>query len=169
MKTIHSYLDAAFIAALLLFSMAQSLHATPERMQIKQKVEKIVNLYCPQDLSIKVTDDGLVQIKGTVPVLYDRLRAFDIISKVQRVRKIENEIVVQTPVIPDKIIEAGIVEKLGINQAISDPGRIDVTVNNGVVTLEGVTRTLWTEDQMVEELSGILGVQKVISNLKLSI
>ena len=244
MKTNHSYLYATFcIAVLLLFSTAQSLYAAPEKMQIKQQVEKLINLYCPQELSVKVTEEGLVQIKGTVPVLYDRLRAYDIVSKVQGVRKIENEIVVQTSVMPDKIIEASIVEKLGINQAISDPARIDVAVNNGVVflsgavnyyhekliansiaswekgvtgiedqlkvmpnsnqipddqqllqvlqyvlqdqfpneervsvsahdgvvTLEGVTRTLWTEDQMVEELSSILGVQKVISNLKLSI
>jgi osmotically-inducible protein OsmY len=243
MKTLYSHLYGTYcMVMLLLFSMGQMLYATPQQARVEKEVEKVLHLYCPQEFNIKVTGDGLVRIRGDVDVLYDRLRAFDIVSKVEGVKEIQNEIVVQPPIVADKVIEASIVEKLGMNQAISEPAGIKVSVDkgfvflsgnvhyyhekliansiaswekgvtgiqddinvvpnsgkvqddqtlnrilqevlqrqfpaeqnvslsvhDGVVTLEGRARTLWTEDRMAEELSNIMGVREVISNLKLN-
>jgi len=243
MKTLYSHLCAAyFMTVLLLFSMDQMLNAASKQKGLQKEVEKILGLYYPQESSIKVTDDGLVRIRGEVDALYDRLRAFDVVSKVEGVKQIKNEIDVQVPVVADKVIEAKILEKLGVNQAISEPADIKVTVDkgfvflsgnvhyyhekliansvvswekgvtgieedikvspnsgvipdderlkqvlqdalerwfptaqnvslsirDGVVTLEGKTRTLWMADQIAEELSSIMGVRDVISNLKLN-
>lgn len=229
-------------AALFFFSMGQIVCAAPQQKQLEKRVEQVIGRYYPQDFNINVTDGGRVRIRGDVDALYDRIRVFDIVSQIVGVKEIENEIVVNSPILPDKVVEAGIIERLGIARVISAPGRISVKVENGiaflsgevsyyreklvansiasweqgvkgikdqikvaphpakaisdqllddilndilqyqfphekgislsvrdgVVTLEGTTRTLWTENQIVKELSSIMGVKDVVSTLKLN-
>jgi len=229
-------------AALFFFSMGQIAYAVPQHTQLEKRIDKVISRYYAQNFNIKAADDGTVRIQGDVDALYDRLRVFDIVSKVVGVKKIKNEIVVHTPLLADKVIEANLIEKFKINKAISEPERISVKVDNGivflsgevnfyrerlvantiasweqgvkgiedqikvvpqpantrddrvletilndilqyqfpnekgislsvhdgVVTLTGMTRTLWTENQIVKEFSSIMGVRDVISSLKLN-
>ncbi len=241
MKRFISLLSMAQSSAVLFVLFVGQLIYASDSNQLEKQIQKAVGHYYTQPFSINVTDNGLVKISGEVSVLYDRLRIFDIVAKVSGVREISDEIVVNTPIIADKMIEASILEKIALNHAISEPERIKVAVDNGivfftgdvnfyrekliantiaswekgvkgiddeiqivlkpqnkisdqnlsselqeiihnqfphesnvsvtvedgVVTLGGTTSTLWTEDQLVKGVSGVIGVQKVISMLKL--
>jgi osmotically-inducible protein OsmY len=228
-------------AVLLLLFSGQYIYAASPSHQLAKKVEKALGHYYLEPFSITATDNGVVKIRGEVPVLYDRLRVFDIVAQVNGVREIKDEIVVKAPLVADNMIKAGIVEKIAVHSAISDPERIKVNVDNGVVilkgqvgsyrekliintiaswekgvkgiedeiqlvgakttksdqelsaelqdilsdrfphetnvtasvhegvvTLAGSSQTLWTEDRLVEEISGVIGVQKIINTLKLT-
>ncbi len=242
MKRLLSHSFVAFGAMLVVLFTGQVLYASPESNQLEKKVRKAIGHYYTQPFDISANDNGIVKIQGEVPVLYDRLRVFDIVAKVDGVREITDEIEVNSPIIADKMIEASILEQLSVNHAISEPEQIKVSVDNGivfftgnvnhyreklvantiaswekgvkgiedeihvatpkmnakenadltsemqdilhtqfphesnisvsvqdgVVTLNGTTGTLWTEDQLVKEMSAVIGVQKVVSNLKLN-
>jgi osmotically-inducible protein OsmY len=228
-------------AALLIFITGQSIHASSKTNPLENQIKKAISHYYAEPFSITATDNGIVTIHGKVPVLYDRLRIFEIVAQIGGVREIKDEVVVDVPMIADKMIEASLIEKIAMNHAISEPERIKVSVDNGVVflngnvslyreklaantiaswekgvkgiedkititgamtkktdqqlsvelqdilkyqfpheknvsvsvqdgvaTLTGSTRTLSTADQMVKGLSDVLGVQKVVSSLKLA-
>ncbi len=232
---------AMIFTAVFLFVGIQTVFAGKAQEALEKRVEGVISRYYPQDFEIKVLDEGTVRIRGEVNTLYDRLRIFDIVSKVEGVKKIKNELVVQTPIVADKMIEADLVQLLNVNKAISEPDRIKVHVDNGivflsgevnfyreklaarttaswekgvkgivdeievvphpainksdqklqevlqdileyqfpneknvaftiqdgVVTLMGKTRVLWTQHEIVKEFSSIMGVKKVINKMKL--
>jgi len=243
MKTRFSFsrVVSCFVA-LFILSMGQLIYAAPSHKQLTKRVEDVISRYYPQEFGIKVSDTGTVRIRGDVNALYDRLRIFDIVSAIRGVQEIENEIVVHSPMLADKAIEASLIEKFRIGNTISEPERISTKVDNGivflsgevnfyrdklvvntiaswepgvkgiedqikvvphpasdrndlmleailldilqyqfpdengislsvqdgVVTLDGTTRTMWRESQVVKELSSIIGVKEVISDLKLN-
>lgn len=242
MKRFLSHMTMAPLGAVLfVFFLGQLAVASPNSRQLEKQIEKAVGHYYTQPFDITATDNGVVKIRGEVPVLYDRLRVFDIVAQVSGVREIKDEIIVNVPIVADKMIQANILEKISVNHAITEPERIKVDVDNGivflrghvsfyrekliantiaswekgvkgiedeiqvagkqtsmndqeltselmdilqqkfphennvsfsvqdgVVTLKGTTRTLWSEDQLIKGMSGLIGVQKVVSALKLA-
>ncbi len=138
MKTqfMHRYV-ALSMAVLFVFLMGQTLQASPASNHLQKQVINELELYYPQMFKVNVTDDGTVQVKGEVNVLYDRFRIFDIVSKIPGVQRIKNETVVNAPIVADKVIEANIRDKIDGDYAISDSEPIKVTVDNGIVFLSG--------------------------------
>jgi osmotically-inducible protein OsmY len=84
-----------------------------------------------------VSDAGWVTLKGTVPAYWQKLKAEDVALTVKGVRGVTNELaVVPSQKHEDKEIAEQIEAALERNVYV-DPDRVDVKVNNGVVTLTG--------------------------------
>ena len=114
-------------------------------------------------------DNGVVFLSGQVSYYHEKLIANSIVSWEKGVAGIEDQIKVvpNSDKIPsDQQLQQTLQEIL--QSQFPTERRVTVSAQDGVVTLGGLTKTLWTEDQMVKEISSILGVKKVISNLKLS-
>lgn len=105
--------------------------------QLKDKVIAELARYYEEVFDVDVTDDGVVTIRGTVHTYYDKLRVFEIVSKIKGVKKIRNLLVVDTKPVPDKTIEAKIRQELHLAHSILEPDRIKVKVTNGIVFLSG--------------------------------
>ena len=105
---------------------------------LSEKVSnKINNYYVGDNFQITSTNKGRVEIKGEVKTLYDKLNIFDIIAKVPGVKEITDNLIVQSPILPDKVIQANIISEINIVKSILEPDRIHVHVDKGDVILTG--------------------------------
>ncbi len=127
---------------------------------------KILNYYDNPSIEVRTNKNGNIELSGTVNTLYDKLRIYEIASEVKGVKRIEDEIDIQTNSIPDKEVQQNIMEELHLNNAIIEPDRIKVAVDNGEVILNG-TVSYPREKEMAETLAswqnGVLGIT---NNLK---
>jgi len=132
---------------------------------IEDRVEDAIDNYYYGEFTVEGDGEGNVKIEGSVETLYDKYKVFDLASTVPGVRTITNNIVVNTPVLPDNIIENNIRDEMKLVSSIPEPDRISVEVTNGIVFLEGTTSSLWAKRNIVERFSGVLGVREIDSNL----
>ncbi len=128
------------IATMLMLSLffTNAVFANASSKRLTENIRSAISSYYPdQNFDIKVSENGVVEIRGDVDTMYDKLRIFEIVSKVHGVRVIKNLLVVDTPIVPDKVIEADIIAHLKVSSKILEPDRIKVKVTNGVVFLSG--------------------------------
>ncbi len=134
--------------------------------QLKAKIEDVLGRYYEEYFDVTATDSGEVTIKGTVHTLYDKLRVFEIVSRIRGVRMIHNLLDVDTPTLPDRIIQSNIENELRIARSILEPDRIKVHVDNGIVFLSGVV-SFYREKLEAQTLAswqkGVLGI---VNNIK---
>jgi len=120
------------------------------------------------DLSVSVDTNGTVTIKGTVDALYDRLDIYQLVSEVNGVTGIKDLVDVNTPMLPDDMINANVVRTIKDNSVILEPDKIAVTVNEGVVFLDG-TVSYYQEKLMATTIAssqdGVKGVENRINVL----
>jgi osmotically-inducible protein OsmY len=118
--------------------------------------------------NFKVTSNmkGSVTIKGEVNSLYEKYKIFEIASKVPGVKAISNQVTINTATLPDKEIEANIKEEMIYVSSIWEPDRIKVSVDNGVVFLEGQV-SFYHEKLMMETMSSWQkGVKGIVNRLE---
>jgi osmotically-inducible protein OsmY len=119
------------------------------------------------DIKVKV-DDQTVTLTGTVPTYYARTAAFDDAHLVRGVSKVKNKLNVKYPstlkVPSDKEIKSNVKNLLLWNESI-DSTDIDVSVNNGVVTLEGSADAYWKKLTAETVAGRSLGVTKIKNEL----
>jgi len=127
---------------------------------------KISNYYPENQISVKTSENGRIELKGTVNVLYDKLKMFEIVSSVKGVHYIENNIEVDTQSLPDKEIEANIKNELSLVKSISEPDLLNVDVSNGVVILRGKVRFQHESTVMETIASWQEGVQGIVNELQ---
>ncbi|NOY76911.1 MAG: BON domain-containing protein [Calditrichaeota bacterium] len=120
-----------------LFGAYQVTLAKTTNKQLEARVINAIARYYPQEFRITVTGDGVVKIEGQVNTLYDKYRIYDIVSRVRGVKDIENLLVVNTPTVPDDMIESNVIIELKRVGSILEPDRIKVHVDNGIVFLSG--------------------------------
>lgn len=135
--------------------------------KLEDKVSsKILNYYDNPSIEVTTNKNGDIELSGTVNTLYDKLRIYEIASEVKGVKKIEDLIDIQANPLPDKEIQQNISEEMHLNNAIIEPDRIKITVDNGEVILDG-TVSYPREKEMAETLTswqnGVLGIT---NNLK---
>ncbi len=161
-------IGVVLLAFLLLPGISQAKMKALTGKQLKAKIEDVLARYYEEPFQITATDSGEVTIKGTVHTLYDKLRVFEIVSKIRGVRVIHNLLAIDTPTLPDKMIQANIVNELHIARSILEPDRIKVHVANGIVFLDGVV-SFYREKLEAETLAswqkGVLGVVNKIKVL----
>jgi osmotically-inducible protein OsmY len=105
---------------------------------IKANVERaITSRYDPADIQVAVKDNGEVILQGDVNSLYDKYRIYEITSRVVGVKKIDNNITVDTDMLPSKMIEADIQNVLSNSNEIKEPQKINVDVTGSVARLSG--------------------------------
>jgi osmotically-inducible protein OsmY len=104
---------------------------------------------------------------GTVPTHRDRTDAEAVVGRLRGVRAVTNELtVILTESHSDETIAADIVSALK-RSALVDAGRVDVTVSDGTVTLEGKVRTAAAKSAAYRAADRTAGVIRVADKLTL--
>ena len=135
-------------------------------MSLADKVENAINNRYNEDFDVTVNNDYIVTIKGQVNTYYDKLTISQIVSKIKGVRAIIDNVTVNTPILPEKEIQANIVNELNMVSSILEPKRIKVKVDNGEVILGG-TVSFYREKLMAQTVaSWEKGVKAIDNNIK---
>jgi osmotically-inducible protein OsmY len=130
--------ESCIVLVLLSILVPTTSYAKSNRNKLSDKIiSAIKTSYAGTDINVTVKKDNLVMLKGAVNSLYDKYRIYDIAAKVSGVKKIADDIVVNTELVPDKIIEDNIRNTIDGSTDIKEPQRIKVDVKNSVVKLSG--------------------------------
>ncbi len=123
---------------LMIFVFSMPIFADQDYTQVlADRVEAELANYYMDEFEIRAEADGHVWIEGEVNTLYDKYRVYEIVSKVPGVRIITNNLIVDTPTLPDKIVKDNIRDEMKYVSSIIEPERINIHVDNGVVILTG--------------------------------
>lgn len=100
--------------------------------------------------------------------LYDTLDIYQIVSKINGVTKIKDLVYVNTPLVPDEMINVNIRRAIKDNSIILEPDKITVTVTEGLVIIRGAVSN-YKEKFMATTVSswqdGVKGVKNEINVL----
>ena len=113
-----SKLKISGLIFILFFFFAQTAFSSDAAKQLSDKVRTKINNYYYN-------------------TLYDKLNIFDIVSQIPGVKEITDNIVVNSSLLPDDVIEANIISEIKVAKSILEPDRIQVHVDNGEVILNG--------------------------------
>lgn len=167
MRNLFKY--SGFTVLTILFSgmlISQAAAQTNEHKLVEAVQQKISNYYPENNISVKARENGRILLKGTVNVLYDKLKIFEVVSGVKGVHYIENNILVDTNTLPDNVILANIESELNLVKSISEPDLLDIAVTNGVVFLKGKVR-FQRESTVAESVASWQeGVKGIINELQ---
>ena len=140
--------------------------ALTSNKSLANKVENVISNHYNKNFDVTVDNNHFVTITGQVNTYYDKLKLFQIISKIKGVRDIADNVTVITPILPDKIIQANIVNEINMVSSILEPNRITVSVDNGEVILGGKV-SFYREKLMAETVaSWEKGVKGISNNIK---
>jgi len=118
------------------------------------------------NVEVSVTEDGKVILDGQTSTLYDKYRVFNIASRVPGVTEISNQLVVDTPPIPEAQIKQELRNAMQQNRALIEKDRINISVDDGVVTLSGKV-SYFKEKEMVQTMaSWQKGVKAIDNNIE---
>lgn len=156
---------AIFVFVLLLGFT--TVNASQSSKALQRHIQNAIANYFPQDFQIKVVKKGKVQINGDVNSLYDRDRVFEIVSAVKGVREIDDNLVVDTPMVPDDMIAEKARMVINLMHSILEPERIKIKVDQGVVFLEGTVSFHRERLAAVSIVSQLKGVKGIVDNIKL--
>ena len=150
--------------ALFLISVGKGFSQVNTNKLINNVQDKIGNYYT-ETFKISADENGIVTIDGEVGTLYDKLKIGELISQVPGVKEVNNKIMVQNNITANDIIKANIEDELQRNDAILEPEKIKVEVNNGLVTLSGSVG-YFREKKMAETIASWQdGVSDIINNI----
>ncbi len=118
------------------------------------------------DINVDVAGNRVI-LTGSVPSYSDRLEAEEDAYAIPGVVSVENRLRVNpaiSPVPSDDDIRVRVENVLDWNPII-DASRIDVSVDNGIVTLKGAVDSFWQKDKAWDLVSNVSGVVDVINEL----
>lgn len=155
-----------FILISLLISSGFKTQAR-ENSKLLDRVEKAIsfNYGDAAQFDFKLIKGKDIRIEGTVNSLYDKLKIYDIISKVKGVNEISDLLCVNTSDIPDDQIKDDLIINLRSCSSITEPDRIKVNVDNGIVFLSG--KVSFLKEKIAAETYSALegGVEGVVNNI----
>jgi hyperosmotically inducible protein len=116
------------------------------------------------------TEDGIVTLTGTVDLYQQKLDAAKKIRKKDQVQGVRNLIEVAGKNVPDAQLAAQLDRKLYYDRMGYDNlfNFVNVSVQDGVTTLTGETRTDLGRDSAVTIASTMAGVKDVVNNIKVA-
>ncbi|MEJ2104561.1 MAG: BON domain-containing protein [Ignavibacteriaceae bacterium] len=167
-KKLISITKIFFLSSLLfLMTTGRSYSQVNTDNLVDNVQDKIANYYT-ETFQVTANKEGVIKIEGEVGTLFDKLKIGELISQVKGVKAINNEIEVQTSLLPDDVIKANIEEDLQRNNVILEPERIKVDVKNRVVHLSG-TVSYFREKLMAQSVAswedGVVGMTSDITVL----
>ena len=121
----------------------------------------------PQNIKVAV-DNHLAILSGTVDFYREKLIAETLASQALGVYAIQNDIKV-VPInqaFSDSDIKAALESVLHDEFPLVNSKDVNISVNNGFVTISGTVSSLWVKENMEDEFSSIGGVEGVIDQLK---
>ena len=115
-------------------------------------------------------EDGTVTLSGSVPNYDAREAAENDAWSIEGVKWVDNQIKVKFPrtrkIPSDSEIKTSAETSLSLNGNI-DSTTIDVSVNNGIVTLEGTVDAYWKKFATESGISGVNGVTSIENKLSI--
>jgi osmotically-inducible protein OsmY len=121
----------------------------------------------PEKISVAVTR-GLVILTGTVSFSNESSAAEQIAGTNKGVKSVDNELEVLPPVKAESDSNLTyIVKDVLLDQFSASSKNVQVKVADGIVTLTGTVESLWSEQNIVKQVHGILGVKDVLDQLKI--
>lgn len=140
-----------------------STKAVPGDAQILENVRKSLSFNSDvESYNIDaVVDNGWVSLEGTVHAYWEKISAEEEVLDINGVLGVTNNLaVVPTEDYHDEAIAENIVHALERNSLVTEDD-IDVTVENGIVTLEGVVKTFSIKKAVYESALYTQGVTDV--------
>jgi osmotically-inducible protein OsmY len=142
--------------------------ATDDR--IRTNVESVLD-WSPDievlDVSVAVTG-GIVTLEGTVNAYWKKSFAESLVLGLSGVVRVENHLaIVPTEDVTDQAIAEDIVKAMERRWHL-DPDRIDVTVENGLVTLSGMVPDIATEEVAFDAARYTAGVRGVRNDMTIA-
>ncbi len=164
------YCCIAFGASVLLCCLAtgNAASAAPERLAdgditLAVETKLIVEPAVPSHRIDVSTDDGIVTLSGSVDTYTARLDAAEAAASVKGVRAVINEIVVKPIIRTDAQIRGDVISALAFDP-LTEAFQIDVSVENGVVTLEGTVDSYAEKivaEQVAQNVKGVIDVRNI--------
>ena len=124
------------------------------------------NLSVPLDRIHLSVENGVVTLRGDVTWHYQRLAAEEDLHKLDCVRGVNNDVMIKSPVEPEKVHEK-------IHEALAriapiEADNIEVSAEGGRVTLIGTVNS-WHEKGLVESaVWSVPGVTEIVDRIKLA-
>jgi hyperosmotically inducible protein len=115
------------------------------------------------------TEDGIVTLSGKVDLYQQKLDAAKKVRKLDKVQGVRNLVAVSSSA-PDAEVEARLERKLHYDRIGYDNlfNFVDVTVKDGVATLNGETYSDLGRDSALALANSMPGVKDVVDNIKVS-
>lgn len=162
-----SYFSALVVFVLTFNLLSFSVNYGAEKSTpLADRVKSAILNYYLEDFAITDMGNGKIKIEGRVHTLYDKLRIFSIAARVPGVKAIQNNVVVDTPTLPDDMIAVNIRKELNVNESILEPDRIKIKVNNGIVFLSGEVSFLREKEIAATIASWQKGVRGVVNQIR---
>src|SRR5271170_4370714 len=158
------------LAALSVSMVAQTTSASRYDATIQAKVtQQLASKKEFRDVTATV-DDGIVTLSGNVDLYQQKLDAAKKIRKTENLQGVRNLIAVNGKSVPDAELTAQLDRKLYYDRMGYDIAFNFVTasVDDGVVTLNGETRTEVDRDSALSLVDNAPGVKDVVSNIKVA-
>jgi osmotically-inducible protein OsmY len=121
-----------------------------------------------REVAVSVTDDGVVNLRGTVGSLRQRREAAEAAERVYGVQEVKNNLDVR-PLIGDRredaVLRGEVLQALSLNSLL--PSGIDAKVKDGFVTLAGKVNWNYEREEAEATASNVRGVRGIRSELVL--
>lgn len=138
----------------------------PEKLVVKVQNQIAEHYDIDEEFVITANQEGKVTIEGSVGTLWDFYRIFELASKVNGVRSISNQVVIDTPMLPDELVKSNILNEMHYIGSILEPDRIEISVDNGIVIIDGKV-SFYREKKMLRTMiSWQKGVKGIVNNLE---
>jgi osmotically-inducible protein OsmY len=162
---VGSFLAVGILSAGLAAQTASTRYDADIQTRVTKQLEKNKDF---RNLQAR-TEDGIVTLTGNVELYQQKLDATKKVRKLDKVQGVRNEVAVSSTV-PDSELAAKLERKLHYDRIGYDNlfNFVDVSVNNGVATLNGENRTDVGRDSALSLAYITPGVKDVIDNVKVS-
>jgi hyperosmotically inducible periplasmic protein len=169
MKSVLRILGAIFLAGVLATgAMAQSSNRYDQEIQNKAERQLAKK---SQLRNVQATaDDGVVTLTGTVDVYQQKLDAAKKVRKLAHVQGVRNLIAVEGTSVPDAQLAAQLDHKLYYDRIGYDNefNYVTASVQGGVATLSGETRTEVDRDSALSIADFMPGVKAVVDDIRVA-
>jgi hyperosmotically inducible periplasmic protein len=165
LRTVGSFLAVGILSASLAAQTASARYDNDIQSRVTKQLQKNKDF---RNLQAS-TEDGIVTLSGNVDLYQQKLDVAKKIRKLDKVQGVRNEVAVSSSA-PDAELTAKLERKLHYDRIGYDNmfNFVDVSVNNGVATLNGETRTDVGRDSALSLAYITPGVKDVIDNIKVS-
>jgi hyperosmotically inducible periplasmic protein len=165
LRTVASFLAVGILSAGLAAQTSSARYDSDIQTRVTQQLAKRNEF---RNLQAR-TEDGIVTLSGTVDLYQQKLDAAKKVRKLDKVQGVRNEVAVSSTA-PDAELAAKLERKLHYDRIGYDNqfNFVDASVNNGVATLSGETRTDVGRDSALSLVNNMPGVKDVIDNIKVS-
>jgi osmotically-inducible protein OsmY len=164
-RGVSTFLAVGILSASLAAQTASARYDSDIQTRVLQQLTKRNDFRNLQ----AATEDGIVTLSGTVDLYQQKLDAGRKVRKLDKVQGVRNLIAVSSTV-PDSELAAKLERRLRYDRIGYDNqfNFVDVSVKDGVATLNGETRTDVGRDSALSLANNMPGVRDVVDNIKVS-